>query len=60
MVVFLSARLPGEVVAVDPDLRGLEVLTEEGEKIRFKLQGATGRFQSEGSGGARLFFDEKR
>jgi hypothetical protein len=60
VVVFLAARVQGEVVAVDPDLRGLEVLTEEGELIRFKLRRTTGRFQSEGSSGAPLFFDEKR
>ncbi len=58
VVFFLAARVRGEVVAVDPDLRGLEVLTEEGETMRFKLQRTTGRFQSVGADGARLYFDE--
>ncbi len=58
VVFFLAARVRGEVVAVDGDLRGLEVLTNEGETIRFVLQRTTGKFQSEGQTGARLFFDE--
>lgn len=57
-VFFLAARVCGEVVVVDPDQRGLEVLTDEGEAIRFTLQRTTGMFQSDGQTGARLFFDE--
>jgi hypothetical protein len=58
VVFFLAGRVHGEVVAVDPDLRGLEVLTDEGEAIRFVLQRTTGKFQSEGQTGARLFFEK--
>jgi hypothetical protein len=58
VVFFLAARVRGEVVGVDADLRGLEVLTEDGEIIRFKLQRTTGRFQSERPTGSRLYFDE--
>jgi hypothetical protein len=57
-VFFLAARVHGEVVAVDDDLRGLDVLTDEGETIRFVLQRTTGKFHSEGQVGARLFFDD--
>lgn len=57
-VFFLAARVPGEVVSIDADQRGLEVLTDEGETIRFELQRTTGTFQSDGQTGARLFFDE--
>lgn len=55
-VVFFAAHTDGTVVAVDPDLRGLEVATEDGEVLRFVLQRATGRFQSGGQTGARLYF----
>jgi len=58
VVFFLAARVKGEVVGVDPDLRALEVLTEEGETMRFTLQRTTGRFQSVGTDGARLYFAE--
>ncbi len=58
VVFFLAARVRGEVVAVDSDLRGLEVLTDEGDTIRFVLQLTTGKFQSDGQCGARLFFEE--
>ncbi len=57
VVFFLEARVHGEVVAVDGDLCGLEVLTDEGDTIRFVLQRTTGKFQSKGQTGARLFFE---
>ena len=56
-VVFLAERVQGTVTAVDPDHRGLDVRTEEGELIRFTLQPTTGRFQSGGQFGPRLYFD---
>ena len=37
VVHFLAAQVHGEVVSVDADLRGLEVLTDEGDLIRFVL-----------------------
>lgn len=55
-VVFLAARVAGTVAAVDADQRGIEVVTEEGERIRFTLQRASGRFQAEGQDGPRLYF----
>jgi hypothetical protein len=57
-VFFLAARVRGEVVAIDSDLRRLDVLTEEGEIIPFTLQRTTGRFHSDDHAGARLYFDE--
>jgi hypothetical protein len=57
MVSFLAARVHGTVVAVNPDLAGLDVLTEEDEVIKFLLQPTTGRFQAGGQSGARLFFN---
>ncbi len=56
-VVFLAARVAGTVAAVDADHRGLEVVTEEGETIRFTLQRVSGRFQADGQDGPRLYFD---
>ena len=57
-VFFLAARAAGTIVAVDDDLRGLEVATADGELIRFVLQRTSGRFQSDGQLGARLYFDD--
>jgi hypothetical protein len=56
-VVYLAERVAGTVTSVDSDQRGLEVVTEEGDKIRFTLQPTTGRFQAEGQHGPRLYFD---
>lgn len=43
---------------VDEDLRGLDVVTDEGETLRFKLSRATGRFVAADHSGAQLYFDE--
>jgi hypothetical protein len=56
-VSFLAARVHGTVVAVNADLAGLDVLTEEDDVIKFLLQPTTGRFQAAGQSGARLFFN---
>ncbi len=53
-VVFLGHRCGGTVHAVAPDGRGLEVLTDDGELLRFGLRRATASFQ--GAEGARLLF----
>jgi hypothetical protein len=55
---FPGADVRGTVVAVDPGQRGLVVVTEEDEVIRFLLQERTGRFHSGGQSGARLYFTE--
>src|SRR5579875_936696 len=55
-VVFLGHRAGGTVHAVDPDGRGLEVATDDGELLRFELRRATASF--EGAEGARLYFAE--
>jgi hypothetical protein len=60
VVAFLAVRIEGTVVAVDPDRRGLEVATDEGEVIRFVLRRATGRFQADGQVGVNLYFRENR
>ena len=56
-VSFFAGRAAGTVVCVDSDLQSLEVLTEEDELIRFALQPTTGRFQSDGQTGPRLYFN---
>jgi hypothetical protein len=58
VVVFLAASVRGVVERVDEDLRGLEVLTEEGEELRFELSRATGSFVSGGQTGPRLYFGD--
>lgn len=58
MLLFLAARVAGEVIEVADDGRSLTVESEEGEMIRFTLQRTTGRFQSESLTGARLYFGE--
>jgi hypothetical protein len=56
---FPAASVHGTVVAVNADLGELDVLTEADEVIKFVLQPTTGRFQSGGQTGARLFFNVK-
>jgi hypothetical protein len=58
VVVFLAASVRGVVERVDDDLRGLQVLTEEGEEMRFELSRATGSFVSGGQTGPRLYFGD--
>jgi hypothetical protein len=55
-VVFLDGRVAGTVVSVDGDGRGLLVVTDDGEAIRFTLQRTTGRFQAGDQTGPRLYF----
>ena len=57
-VAFLATRASGSIERVDADLRGLEVLTEDGDRLRFELSTATGIFMATDHSRARLFFDE--
>jgi hypothetical protein len=59
-VAFLGEQVAGAVVAVDEDGRGVLVLTEDAETIRFTLQPTTGRFQAGGQTGPRLYFAADR
>jgi hypothetical protein len=60
VIIFLASRIGGIVERVDADLRGLEVVTDEGEVLRFALSRVTGRFLSDGQQwGARLFFEDE-
>src|SRR4051794_22523959 len=56
-VAFLATRASGSIESVDADLRGLEVLTEDGERVRFELSPATGIFMATDHSRARLFFE---
>jgi hypothetical protein len=58
-VVFLAAKVRGTVHQVDPDLHGLDVVTDDGDTVRFELSRLTGRFMSEGQSGPRLFFEDR-
>lgn len=58
VVSFLATRVGGVVTQVDPDLRHLEVLTDDGDTLRFVLSRASGRFVAEGHSRARLYFDD--
>jgi hypothetical protein len=55
-VAFLGERSAGVVVSVDDDGRGVLVLTDDAETIRFTLQATTGRFHAGGQTGPRLYF----
>ena len=56
-VSFLGATVDGTVRSVSADGRRLEVVTEEGETLRFALNRATATFTAEGEQtGARLSF----
>jgi hypothetical protein len=57
LVSFLAARVPGTVIAVDADHRGLEVELDDGDRLRFRLVRATGLFQAVDSSRARLLFE---
>jgi hypothetical protein len=57
IVAFLATAVNGSIVQVDADLRGLEVLTEDGERVRFELSAATGIFMATDHSRARLFFE---
>jgi hypothetical protein len=59
-IVYLDGRAEGVVQHVEADLRGLRVLTEEGETLHFELSRVTGHFMSGGQSGARLIFREPR
>jgi hypothetical protein len=56
-VAFLGASVQGVVSDIDLARRRLQVLTEEGEQIPFKLSRATGQFVAENSSKARLIFE---
>jgi hypothetical protein len=57
LVSFLGATVGGTVRSVSADGRHLEVVTEEGETLRFALNRATATFTAEGEQtGARLTF----
>ncbi len=56
-VAFLGTKAHGAITAVDPDQRGLTVVTDDGDQIRFELSAATGRFAAVGTSRARLFFE---
>jgi hypothetical protein len=58
LVAFLAARTRGSIERVDNDLHGLEVLTDDGERLRFELSRVTGTFTATDNSRARLFFDE--
>ena len=57
IVAFLATRASGSIESVDADLRGLEVLTDDGEQLRFELSAATGIFMATDHSRARLFFE---
>ena len=59
IVSFLATRVAGVVTQVDPDLRRLEVRTDDGDTLRFALNPASGRFMAEEQSGARLYFDDE-
>jgi hypothetical protein len=60
-VLFLGTRADGVIEHVDEDLHRLGVLAEDGERIAFALNRATGRFLAEGHhSGARLLFGSER
>lgn len=56
VVLYLASQMPGTVVAVDDDHRGLEVELEDAERVRFQLVPATGTFRAVDSSRARLLF----
>jgi hypothetical protein len=58
LVAFLAAKVPGTVISVDEDMRGLSVTTADGETLRFVLRQTTGRFESTGAARARLYFGD--
>jgi hypothetical protein len=56
-ISFLGAAVGGTVRSVSADGRRLEVVTEDGETLRFALNRATATFTAEGEQtGARLTF----
>jgi hypothetical protein len=56
-VAYLSVRVDGVVADLDENLRSLEVLTDEGDRLTFALNPATGRYLGDGrQSGARLLF----
>jgi len=58
IVSFLATRTSGVIERLDADLRGLEVLTDDGERLRFELSGGTGIFMATDYSRARLLFEE--
>lgn len=59
VVAFLATRAGGSIVRIDGDQRGLDVLTDEGERLRFELNKATGIFMATDHSRARLLFDDR-
>jgi phage baseplate assembly protein gpV len=56
-VAFLSGQVGGVVAGADDEQRSVNVVTDDGETVRFALNRATGRFLSDGrQSGARLLF----
>jgi hypothetical protein len=56
-VAFLSAQIAGVVARAEDELRSVNVVTDDGETVRFALNRATGRYLSDGrQSGARLLF----
>jgi hypothetical protein len=56
-VAYLSARVGGVVADLDDNQLSLEVLTDEGDRLTFALNRATGRYLGDGrQSGARLLF----
>jgi hypothetical protein len=57
VAAYLAVHVPGRIVQVDADLRGVEVELNDGERLRFALSRATGTFIAQDSSRARLLFD---
>lgn len=57
LVAYLAVQVPGTVIAVDADRRGVDVELVDGERVRFELSRATGTFQAAGHTRARLLFE---
>jgi len=57
-VAFLGASVQAVVSETDLARRRVEVFTDEGEVIAFRLSRPTGQFVAEGASGARLIFDD--
>jgi hypothetical protein len=58
IVAFLATKVSGSIERVDTELRELEVLTDDGERLGFVLSPASGIFIACDHSRARLFFEE--
>jgi hypothetical protein len=57
LIDYLGSTVPGTVRAIAADGRRLEVLTDDGEMLTFRLNGATATFTADGAqAGPRLRF----